>query len=53
MFAVSPGRMSLHLDTTEGPSVANVGDWIVRDEWENFYIQPEETFRRFYQAVTE
>lgn len=51
MFVASPGRTSLHLDTTEGPSVAHEGDWILREEFGDFYIYSDETFRQFYDAV--
>lgn len=52
MFVGSPGlRITLHVDTTEGPSSAYVGDWIVREKSGDLYVYPDEVFRTFYEAT--
>ncbi|WP_280320081.1 hypothetical protein [Nocardia wallacei] len=45
IFVASPGRISLHVDTAEGTSVAHLGDWVIRDLCGELNVRSAEVFR--------
>lgn len=51
MFVASNNRVSLHVDTTEGGTVAHPGSWVERDERGRLYIHSDHYIRSFYDEV--
>jgi len=44
---------SIFIKTPEGTWIASVGDWIIKDGNEEFYLCRPEVFEKTYEAVSE
>lgn len=50
---VAPGEGTVHVDTSNGPSEAKVGDWLILDVSGRWYPCTDEIFCRTYDPVAE
>jgi len=53
MVILSPGRVSVHIDTLEGKMIARLGDFIIKGVQGEFYPCKPDIFAATYEAVSD